>query len=214
MMEFGNSLRAAREAKGYTPVQLAEMTRLAPSVIYSLENEDFSRIAAPIYGRGFVKLYCEAVGLDSKIYIAEFMNRMNGESAKADGVPAPAPEPAPAPAPILEPEPTPARTFDPPLSPGDDAPALSRYAAPFRTIKSPISSSTWRLGILALGTLAVLVLIIFALRALHQATTNTAAEPPAPTIEVQQPSEKTSPTAATKSTAARTPQKIPDLYLN
>ena len=212
MMEFGNSLRAAREAKGYTPVQLAEMTRLAPSVIYSLENEDFSRIAAPIYGRGFVKLYCEAVGLDSKIYIAEFMNRMNGESAKADGVPAPAPEPAPAP--ILEPEPTPARTFDPPLSPGDDAPALSRYAAPFRTIKSPISSSTWRLGILALGTLAVLVLIIFALRALHQATTNTAAEPPAPTIEVQQPSEKTSPTAATKSTAARTPQKIPDLYLN
>lgn len=201
MMEFGNSLRAAREAKGYTPVQLAEMTRLAPSVIYSLENEDFSRIAAPIYGRGFVKLYCEAVGLDSKIYIAEFMNRMNGESAKADGVPAPAPAPAPepAPAPILEPEPTPARTFDPPLSPGDDAPALSRYAAPFRTIKSPISSSTWRLGILALGTLAVLVLIIFALRALHQATTNTAAEPPA---------------AATKSTAARTPQKIPDLYLN
>ena len=63
MIEFGKTLRSAREAKGYTASQVAEMTHIKPSVLDGLENEDFSMIAAPIYGRGFVKLYCEAVGL-------------------------------------------------------------------------------------------------------------------------------------------------------
>ena len=78
MMEFGKSLRAAREAKGFTVLQLAETTHLAPSVVENLENEDFSHIAAPIYGRGFVKLYCEAVGLAPKPMIDQFMDLLNG----------------------------------------------------------------------------------------------------------------------------------------
>lgn len=78
MMEFGKSLRDAREAKGLTVAQMTEMTHLAPTTISELEAEDFSRIAAPIYGRGFVKLYCEAVGLDPKPFIAEFMELMSG----------------------------------------------------------------------------------------------------------------------------------------
>lgn len=78
MMEFGKTLRAAREAKGYTVSQLAEMTRLMSSVVEGIENEDFSMIAAPIYGRGFVKLYCEAVGLDPKPFVEEFMEIFNG----------------------------------------------------------------------------------------------------------------------------------------
>ena len=78
MIEFGKSLRTAREAKGLTIAQIAESTHIAPTTINELETEDFSRIAAPIYGRGFVKLYCEAVGLDSKAYVAEFMDIYNG----------------------------------------------------------------------------------------------------------------------------------------
>lgn len=77
-MEFGKSLRHARESKGLTVAQMTEMTHLAPTTINELESEDFSRIAAPIYGRGFVKLYCEAVGLDPKPFIAEFMELMSG----------------------------------------------------------------------------------------------------------------------------------------
>ena len=69
MIEFGATLRAAREAKGYTIAQIAEATHMAPSTVEDLEKEDFSRIAAPIYGRGFVKLYCETVGLDTKQFV-------------------------------------------------------------------------------------------------------------------------------------------------
>jgi len=78
MIEFGRTLRAAREAKGYSTAQIAETTHLAPSMVEELEREDFSHIAAPIYGRGFVKLYCEAVGIDPKPLVNEFMEIYNG----------------------------------------------------------------------------------------------------------------------------------------
>lgn len=74
MIEFGSTLRRAREAKGMTSTQLAQKTHLMVQQIEALENEDFSRIAAPIYGRGFVKLYCEAVEIDPQPMIAEFMD--------------------------------------------------------------------------------------------------------------------------------------------
>ena len=78
MIEFGTTLRAAREAKGYTVKQLAEKTNILPSVIEALEREDFSVIAAPIYGRGFVRLCCDAIGLDPKPLVDEFMSILNG----------------------------------------------------------------------------------------------------------------------------------------
>ena len=115
MIEFGATLRAAREAKGYTIAQIAEATHMAPSTVEDLEREDFSRIAAPIYGRGFVKLYCETVGLDVKQFVAEFMDIYNGNrdtsikerpvKAAPEPEPASTPEPAPAPEPAAIPEP-------------------------------------------------------------------------------------------------------------
>lgn len=78
MIDFGKDLKAAREAKGLTISNIAEMTHMMSAMVEDMENENFSRIVAPIYGRGFVKLYCEAVGLDAKPYIAEFMEIYNG----------------------------------------------------------------------------------------------------------------------------------------
>ena len=104
MIEFGRTLRAAREAKGYTVAQLAETTHLAPNTVEDLEKEDFTHIPAPIYGRGFVKLYCEAVGLDPKPMVAEFMEIFNGNhdtSIKER----PIIQPPAAPEPLIEPEP-------------------------------------------------------------------------------------------------------------
>ena len=104
MIEFGRTLREAREAKGLSISQIAETTRIMHSIIDGLENENFSGIPAPIYGRGFVKLYCEAVGLDPKPMIAEFMEIYNGnrdvniKERPRSTAPEPAPEPAPAPA--------------------------------------------------------------------------------------------------------------------
>ena len=83
MIEFGETLRKAREARGLTTGQVADSTHMMVQMVEDLENEDFSKIAAPIYGRGFVKLYCEAVGLDPKPLIAEFMDIFNGNRPPA-----------------------------------------------------------------------------------------------------------------------------------
>ena len=79
MIEFGKTLRASREAKGLTTSEVAQKTHMLVQQVEALEKEDFSKIAAPIYGRGFVKLYCEAVGItDYKPLIDEFMDIYSG----------------------------------------------------------------------------------------------------------------------------------------
>ena len=54
MIEFGYTLRKAREAKGLTLKDIAQSTHVMEQMLADLENENFSKIAAPIYGRGFV----------------------------------------------------------------------------------------------------------------------------------------------------------------
>jgi cytoskeletal protein RodZ len=76
-MSLGNTLRAAREACGITTSELAARTHMLVQIVEGLENDDFRRIPAPIYGRGFIKLYCEAVGIDPKPLQAEFMDQFN-----------------------------------------------------------------------------------------------------------------------------------------
>jgi cytoskeletal protein RodZ len=76
-MSLGNTLRAAREACGISTSDLAARTHMLVQIVEGLENDDFRRIPAPIYGRGFVKLYCEAVKIDPKPLQAMFMEQFN-----------------------------------------------------------------------------------------------------------------------------------------
>ena len=106
-MGFGQILREAREAKGYTVEQLAEMTHIMARTLRGLEAEDFSSIVAPIYGRGFVKLCCQHLSLDPKPMVEEFMAIYNGEKpASAPAAATPAPQAQTPPEPVAEPEPT------------------------------------------------------------------------------------------------------------
>ena len=116
MIEFGKTLREAREAKGLTTAQVADKTHMMVQVVEGLEREDFSRIVAPIYGRGFVKLYCEAVGLDPKPHVDAFMEiYSSGRKPAAPQPPPPAPKPPPEPA-VPTPPPEPAAN-EPPVLP-------------------------------------------------------------------------------------------------
>lgn len=157
MIEFGKTLRAAREAKGLTTGQIAERTHMMVQTVEGLENENFSKIVAPIYGRGFVKLYCETVGLDPKPMVDAFMeiyaDRHAAEAKSLPPKPAATPAQASTPGPDLvpskpvgeEPPPKPAELdfgFPPPppspapmpapapaAAPMPKQPSLSRYAA-------------------------------------------------------------------------------------
>lgn len=238
-MEFGKSLREAREAKGYTVSQIAEMTHLKTAAVEGLEREDFSMIAAPIYGRGFVKLYCEAVGLEAKPFVDEFMEIMNGNRdvpirerpVKAsvqqaqDLPPPPPPPPTPAaerdlftqepktrePIPAAEPQP-----IAEPIPATEPRANISRYASPFQSEESASPSFPvlpWRLILLAIAGLAVLAILICGVRALYRATS---AKPAAETVTetVGTPAPKPAAQPAAKSTARTQQQNIPALYID
>ena len=122
MSSFGETLRAAREAKGLSCSQVAAQTHMLVQIVEEMEREDFHRIPAPIYGRGFVRLFADCVGLDPVPLVREFMDIYNGRRTPAPSIrevpadPTPPPParpvwqppsaPAPAPEPIPEP-PTP-----------------------------------------------------------------------------------------------------------
>ena len=132
MSSFGETLRAAREAKGLSCSQVAAQTHMLVQIVEEMEREDFHRIPAPIYGRGFVRLFANCVGLDPIPLVREFMDIYEGRrapSASIREVPAevtpppvnrswhrPAPSvstpqpktvPMPEPVPVAEPEPVP-----------------------------------------------------------------------------------------------------------
>lgn len=231
MMEFGNTLRIAREAKGFTQAQVAEMTHMAPATVADLENENFGRIAAPIYGRGFVKLYCEAVGIDPKPMIDEFMAIYNGErdtgirerkpvAEKRQDAPPPPPSPVeaeqPMPveqaAPALEPETTPEPLM--PETKGVNEPQISRYAAPVRMESErtfSIPPAFWRICALVAVAIVVFWGGVTGIRALYRATTSE--KPPV----VEEPAAKQQEKPGAKLPAVdikREPQKIPSFYID
>ncbi len=73
MATIGQVLKAAREQKGVTASQAAAATHMKVQVVEALERDDYSRIAAPMYVRGFLKLYGEYLGLDPAPLIREYM---------------------------------------------------------------------------------------------------------------------------------------------
>lgn len=182
MIEFGKTLKDAREAAGLSIQQIAERTHMMSAMIEDLENERFNRIVAPIYGRGLVKLYCEAVGLDPKPLVAEFMEIFTGTRSPTIRerviVNTPAPEvaaPAPEPEPVIEPEVAPAPeviapTPEPELAPEPEfklesdpppktPPQFTRYSAPLRDYTPDVDNidnlSEIKMRILRLALLGV-----------------------------------------------------------
>jgi len=84
-MSMGEILRTAREQRAVTTSTAAEATHMKVQILEDLENEDFRGIAAPIYGRGFVKLYAEYLELDAAPLVREFMDLYSGKRAPAVG---------------------------------------------------------------------------------------------------------------------------------
>lgn len=125
-MSFGQTLRSAREAKGLTESQVASQTRILVQIISDMEKEDFHRIPAPIYGRGFVRLFAECVGLDPAPLIQEFMEIFEGRRPPLSAIPMP--PPAPPPPPVREPPPV-AEPPSPPSEPIPEAPPVVLHEA-------------------------------------------------------------------------------------
>ncbi len=72
MNSLGSQLRTAREAKGVTPSEAAEATHIKVQIIEDLEQNRFHRTYAPIYAKGFIRLYAEYLGLAPSDLLAAY----------------------------------------------------------------------------------------------------------------------------------------------
>lgn len=72
---IGTTLRVAREARHLSIRDINVSTNMMVKQIEQIEANDFDSFSAPVYAKGFIKLYARAVGIDAKPLIEEY-NRM------------------------------------------------------------------------------------------------------------------------------------------
>jgi len=64
MQSVGSRLRDARETRGLSLEDIAQITKISRSHLDAIENDNFQVLPAPAFARGFVRSYASAVGLD------------------------------------------------------------------------------------------------------------------------------------------------------
>ena len=90
MESIGQILKAARERRQISMDDVAVATKMTSTFVKAIEADNFDALVAPVYARGFIKLYAECVGLDPMPLQKQF-------DVSSRAVPALAPPPSKAP---------------------------------------------------------------------------------------------------------------------
>lgn len=69
MESVGSRLRDARETRGLTLEDVAQITKISRTHLGAIEADNFQVLPAPIFARGFVRSYAGAVGLDPNVLV-------------------------------------------------------------------------------------------------------------------------------------------------
>jgi len=91
----GQWLLRSREAKGVSLVKAAEVTRISKSYIDALEREDFARLPAPAYCKGFLRIYAVYLGLSPDEAVLLYDTAVSGinQASRRTNVDSPVVEP-------------------------------------------------------------------------------------------------------------------------
>ena len=198
MSAIGAKLKAAREARGLTTSELAASINTLTLVVQNLEDDQFQRLPAPIYVRGFIKLYAQQVGLDPAPLLEEYA----AAHARAAGGP---PQTAPAAARLKHSRPAPAGCAPEPslpAAPKPEPPAAPRPKWRFPKFRLPrlklpavrIPAEAWQVIGMAAGILALALLLFLGVRETANRRSMAASrdlrliqEPPAPYLGISTP---------------------------
>lgn len=99
MPTIGETLKAAREARGLSLPEAGQATRIKTQQLDALERDDYRTIPAAPYARGFIKLYAQFLHLDP----APLLEQYNVRHGKASPPPAPTPTTPSRPRPPVKP---------------------------------------------------------------------------------------------------------------
>lgn len=77
---IGTLLREAREAKKLSVSEVSRETNIIPKYIQALEKEDYSQFPGETYALGFLRSYCEYLGLDTNHVIGLYRGHQIDQS--------------------------------------------------------------------------------------------------------------------------------------
>lgn len=112
MPSVGSHLRQLREARGISLDEIARATRVNSSYLVALETDDHASLPVPVFTRGFIRAYCQALGESPDQSLALYDGRGDVATSVATAVPA-APSAAPSPPRATPSAPRPAHTPEP-----------------------------------------------------------------------------------------------------
>ena len=72
MAGLGAYLSHLREEHGPSIEELARVTRVAPRFIEALEREDFAALPAAVFTKGYIRAYCQALGVPAEEALARY----------------------------------------------------------------------------------------------------------------------------------------------
>ena len=86
MPSLGPYLSGLRQERGLSIEEMARVTRVARAYLEALEGEDFGALPAPVFTKGFLRAYCQVVGVAADEALTRYAENV--------GVPMPAGRPA------------------------------------------------------------------------------------------------------------------------
>jgi cytoskeletal protein RodZ len=84
-MDVGAILRRARMRKRLTLEQIAQSTKINVGTLDALENNDFDRLPASIYTRGFLRTFAREVDLDPEETVEQFLEQCDAAAQPLPG---------------------------------------------------------------------------------------------------------------------------------
>jgi cytoskeletal protein RodZ len=78
--DFGERLRRARDSRGVSLRQVANVTRITVRALEAVERNDLLRLPGGIFTRSFVRAYAAEVGLDPEGTLREFLAQFPEEA--------------------------------------------------------------------------------------------------------------------------------------
>src|SRR5262245_5459495 len=75
MPAVGAYLRALRERQGVSIDEIARSTRVLHHYLEALESDDLASLPAPVFAKGFIRAYCQALGVPADEAITLYEQR-------------------------------------------------------------------------------------------------------------------------------------------
>lgn len=73
MSSFGEELRRERELREISLREVAEATKINMRFLHALEENDFQHLPGGVFNKGFVRAYCEFIGVDSESMVNAYL---------------------------------------------------------------------------------------------------------------------------------------------